>query len=375
MYHVPCCVPTPHTLNLLTLTIFFFLCYSDVIQYDPTYVAIVTLSEPSPQVEEESSSHVEDSLKLHITNNGGFYKPITSDGMQIGQVFQYIITDNSSDIIGSIKGNSFIFPQDNFTSDVLGLSLSEQILAVGISEFKIEGDNGNGGTLALVDENIVHATGNLLKYVGGRVSEWNVIATDPHHVTEATIIPEKEINNDEIDAKVGPSSFRFTSEDGFLEPMRIGDNGTMLGERFRDSVYDAETNIRIGTSQGFAFNFPKSLVPSWAMLQGKDSLPNIAIKNVFFDDGTIDILNYLVVGATGAYSQYVGWIYNETVVSINPFIADVKLSEPSKSAEEIPMPRPTPEPTSTPGPSSDATIHSCKLFAIALSTAAAVILA
>ena len=294
--------------------------------------------------------------------------------MQIGQVFQYIITnpDNSSDIIGDIKGNSFIFPQDNFTSDVLGLSLSEQILAVGISEFNIEGGD-NGGTLSLVDENIVHATGNLLKYVGGRVSEWNVIATDPHHVTEVTIIPEKdETNNDE--KEVGPSSFRFTNEDGFLEPMRIGDNGTMLGERFRDSVYDTETNIRIGTSQGFAFNFPKSLVPSWAMLQGKDSLPNIAIKNVFFDDGTIDILNYLVVGATGAYSQYVGWIYNETVVSINPFMADVKLVEPSKSAEEISMPSPTPEPTSTLGPSSDATILS-KLFAIALSTAAAVILA
>ena len=92
------------------------------------------------------------------------------------------------------------------------------------------------------------------------------------------------------------------------------------------------------------------------------------------EGGTLDILNEVVVGATGIYKKYVGWGYNETVVSFNPvFLADIKLVEPS-GVEETPStpdkvtgeedvekttPSPTPGPTS--GPSSGATMYSCQL--------------
>lgn len=302
---------------------------SDVIQGDPDFVAIVTLSEPTPRVEEDStgSSHNgQDSLKLNITNKGGSYTPITSDGVQIGSVFKSLITslDNSSDIIGYTRGHSFIFPQDNFTSDVLGLSLNDHARDIGIQYMYLEGDN-NDGTLTLIDENVVHATGDLLKYDGGKVSEWNIISTDPY-AAEATISSAKDANNQEDDV-VGPTSFRFTSEDGFWEPMMIGDNETMLGERFRDSVYDTETNTRIGTNSGFAFSFPTTLLPRWAN-------PYIAIRNVYLDGGSIDVLNQVVVGASGIYKSYVGWTYDETIVSYNPvFTADIKLLDPSAEAE------------------------------------------
>ena len=211
---------------------------SDVIQGDPDFVAIVTLSEPTPRVEEDStsSSQGQDSLKLNITHKVGGYTPITSDGVPIGAVFHSLVRslDNSSNIIGFTRGHNFGFPQDNFTSDVLGLSLNDHARAVGIQYIYLEGDN-NDGTLTLIDENVVHATGSLLKYDGGKVSEWNIISTDPY-IAEATISSAKVANNQEEDDVVGPSSFRFTSEDGFWEPMLIGENETMLGERFRDCV-------------------------------------------------------------------------------------------------------------------------------------------
>ena len=88
-----------------------------------------------------------------------------------------------------------------------------------------------------------------------------------------------------------------------------------------------ETNIRIGTNSGFAFTFPTTLLPRWAN-------PYIAIRNVYLDGGSIDILNQVVVGASGAYKSYVGWIYDETIVSYNPvFTADIKLLDPSAEAE------------------------------------------
>ena len=97
--------------------------------------------------------------------------------------------------------------------------------------------------------------------------------------------------------------------------------------------------------------------------------------------GTLDILNEVVVGATGIYKKYVGWGYNETIVSYNPvFLADIKLVEPSGVEEtSIPAPSPpstpgkvtgdetieqtTPSPTPepTPGPSSGAAMYSCQL--------------
>ena len=52
------------------------------------------------------------------------------------------------------------------------------------------------------------------------------------------------------------------------------------------------------------------------------------------DGGSIDILNQVVVGASGGYKSYVGWIYDETIVSYNPvFTADIKLLDPSAGTE------------------------------------------
>ena len=155
----------------------------------------------------------------------------------------------------------------------------------------------------------------------------DVIANDLIKDALGACEPVRGIASEEEDDVVGPSSFRFTSEDGFWEPMLIGENETMLGERFRDSVYDMETNTRIGTNSGFAFTFPTTLLPRWAN-------PYIEIRNVYLDGGSIDILNQVVVGASGAYKSYVGWIYDETIVSYNPiFTADIKLLDPSAEAE------------------------------------------
>ena len=347
----------------------------DVIQYDPDYIATVTLIDPPPKVSEDSS---QDSLKFRVTNDGGYYSSITSDGKQIGQVFQNIITnlDNSSDVMGYTKGNSYFFPPDNFTNDVLGLSPNEQPLALGIRYFTLEGDDG--GTLTLIDEHVVHSTGNLRRYAGGSVKE-QIISAYPNYVAEVTIFPPENATPEEEESEAGPSSFRFSAEDGFFAPMYIGDNNTVVGDplrpslRFRDSVYD-DTNTRIGTNQGFAFSLPKTILPEWA-------LPYIAIRNVYLEGGTLDILNEVVVGATGIYKKYVGWVYNETVVSYNPvFLADIKLVEPSSVEEtSIPAPSPpstpgkvtgdetieqttsSPTPEPTPGPSSGAAMYSCQL--------------
>ena len=358
-----------------------------MVSYDPNYIAKITLVDPPERVEDDHNGQQD--LKLRITNDGGFYTPITSDGTQVGQVFQNFIInpDNSSDVIGYVKGNSYLFSPDNFTSNVLGLSLNEQLLAVGIRYFILEGVD-NGGTLTLIDETVVHATGSLVKYIGGVVKE-QIILTDPHthYVTEVTISPPSEntsaaTSSEGEDVEAGPSSFRFTSEDGFYQPMVIGNDNALLGafeisynlcERFRNSVYDTNTNVRIGTNQGFAFTFPTTYLPEWA-------LPYIAIRHVSLEGGTLDILNEVVVGATGAFVKYVGWRFVETVISFNDpeFVADVKLVDPSTSGEAgtgggeegegdigtqvVPAPGP---PIPEVDPSSDAAKHSCQLSALA----------
>ena len=296
----------------------------NVVQFDPTMVAELTLVAPPP-LEDFDDNGARRGTGIRITSEGGYYLPITSpSGDQIGQKFQNPITRPKSNMpnltVGVNQGYSFIFPQDDFINNILGYSLPEQVL--GNRRFIVGGEDGDE---ALVfNEQVIHATKRLRKYVGTTLSE-EILSTDPQYVADITLpLPsDKEEGAGEDYISDGPYDFRITSEGGFYDPI-LDANGMQIGERFQNPVYNS-SNARIGTNQGYGFNFPVSTFA-----------PPIAHGNRLFylEGGTLDVLNEAIVAASGIYRKYDGGRFKETIVSYNPvFVSEIVLLESDSSTE------------------------------------------
>ena len=82
----------------------------------------------------------------------------------------------------------------------------------------------------------------------------------------------------------GPYDLRVTSEGGFYDPI-LDANGKQIGERYQSPVFNS-SNVRIGTNQGYSFNFESS-----------NFVPPITHGNRIFylEEGTLDVLNEVIV--------------------------------------------------------------------------------
>jgi hypothetical protein len=93
----------------------------------------------------------------------------------------------------------------------------------------------------------------------------------------------------------------------------------VIGEMYQDYIYNANGTIRVGTHQGFAFNFDNG-----TKFNSNDIL--------FLDDGEIYSMDPYIVSATGAYEKYQhGIMPNWKVVTFDPYAAQILLIEPDKA--------------------------------------------
>ena len=319
-----------------------------VLQSDPVYISELVLTEPPsrplPLQGEDSDGEGDDAnasvvnlnstTSFHITSEGGFYfqvsqpaaaQPDTGTTEQIGQLFQNPAfvpqVDNNAPnvsitndtVIGINQGYSYQFPNEALIPDVPGLTgMSENIM--GNRYFVL--DEGN---IIVINEAVIHGSGIYSKYSGTSLVE-QVLSTDPNWVSKITL----QENND-IPATTGgyvsngtrPYDFRVTSEGGwynaFLDPI----SGEQTGEQFQNPVYDA-AGTRIGTNQGYGFNFPPSYMNLTQVWQG---------NRVFhLEGGTITFYGQAIVAASGDYKAYAGGTYKEVTVSQDPdYVSEITL--------------------------------------------------
>mmetsp|Transcript_21894 Transcript_21894/g.62813 ORF Transcript_21894/g.62813 Transcript_21894/m.62813 type:complete len:418 (-) Transcript_21894:2161-3414(-) len=115
--------------------------------------------------------------------------------------------------------------------------------------------------------------------------------------------------------------FIVTSKGGFYEAITDA-SGTQIGERFQNPAINASGD-RIGTSQGFAYNF------------APDTSSDPANRNwiFFLDDGQIEVMDQAIVGATGSYEKYTGGEVSQNIASVDPdYVSEITLLEPGTSS-------------------------------------------
>lgn len=95
---------------------------------------------------------------------------------------------------------------------------------------------------------------------------------------------------------------------------------SMIG--FQNEIID-DDNQRIGTNQGFAYNF-------FANTTTATPYPYSTNQIFYFADGQINALNNVIVKGTNAYDKYTGGTLKMVQVSPRPnFVAEITLFEPS----------------------------------------------
>ena len=229
-------------------------------------------------------------------------------------------SNTPNETVGVNQGYSFLFPQNDYIDAVLGYSsllvLGNRHQRLGNRHFKFYDEKDPEEEILVFNTHVIHGKNGLEQYSGTTFSEI-VLSTDPNYISEITLTVPSEGGYGEEYMSKGPYDFRITAEGGFYDPI-LDINGKQIGERFQNPVFNS-SNVRIGTNQGYGFNFPSS-----------NFAPPIAHGNrlFYFEEGTLDVLNEVIVAASGIYSKYKGGRFNETIVSYNPvFVSEVILLE------------------------------------------------
>lgn len=300
-----------------------------------------------------------------VVDEYGIYRTIidNSTGKDIGELtYSGLFGDSNNgadddDVrLGTLQGYGFFFPNDSYMTDSLGYtdSIISSDLFQGNRKFVFE----DGETLFLFNLLVLHATGKYKKYEGSYIKQiviensttypdaWvaeillrdadnNDYADDKNNIDKNN---DHGNNNNDINSGEGDGEddyddggdnddgyydFRITSDGGFWEAITDPDTGDAIGERFQNPVLDSN-GTRIGTNQGYAFDFL-----DYSFIAEKYT-PKIGLGNrVFYlDDGVINVLDEIIVGATGVYTEYKGGTFEETVISSNPttnYISEITL--------------------------------------------------
>src|SRR5210317_1888592 len=113
--------------------------------------------------------------------------------------------------------------------------------------------------------------------------------------------------------------FTVTSKGGFYESITDMSTGEQIGELFQNPAINPDGK-RIGTSQGFAYNF------------ATDSSPDYANRNwiFFLDDGIIQVMDQTIVSGSGSYEKYTNGRVEQRIQSVDPeYISEITLVEPT----------------------------------------------
>ncbi|KAL3784833.1 hypothetical protein ACHAW5_009052 [Stephanodiscus triporus] len=275
------------------------------------HTAKIDLIEPDVQpADGDASSGDAVVTTFRITSAGGYYMAITDqNNSQIGEIFQNPMIDASDQVIGMHQGFAFNFPNNTSISD-LGYSTGTELEN---SNRLFQMDDGE--KINAINQAVVFGTGPYRKYEGSIFSEVNV-SPDPNYVANITLV----VNDDAASAVSGDVTLCVISKGGYYAAITDPETGDHIGARFQNPVFDSSTGERIGTNQGYGFYFPSN-----------DFTREIAQGNrhFFLNEGTLNIYNDVVVGATGRYKQYTGGIIHETIHSQIPYNSSIHLVVPS----------------------------------------------
>jgi hypothetical protein len=247
---------------------------------------------------------------FRITSAGGYYMAITDqNNSQIGETFQNPIIDAADHVIGINQGFAYNFPNDTSISD-LGYSTGVELLNTN-RKFLLD----DGEKFYAINQAAVYGTGPYRKYEGNIFSEV-IVSPDPNYVANITLV----VNDDAASAVSGDVTLSVFGEGGYYAAITDPETGDQIGARFQNPVFDSSTGERIGTNQGYGFIFPPN-----------DFTREISQGNChfFLNEGTLNIYNDVVVGATGIYKQYTGGIIHETIYSRTPYNSSIHLVVPS----------------------------------------------
>lgn len=297
----------------------------EVITTDPSYTAYFILHEPEEGDGTTASSS--SSTTIQVQAEGGYYLLITAVGESnatnnitdsfadkfVNPVYDVSTTGSDGSPIGTNQGFALNFPP-----------------VEGYGNMSVKSYNANrhivtdDGSINLFNLVVVSGTGTYAMYKGTVVSE-TVVSPDPNWVSEITLSTSTSATTEAPNEKAH-GTFTITSEGGYSELILDPTTEEKLGELFQDQVLDS-TSTKIGTNQGYQFFFPP---PS------EDDHPFVTNtvngnRVLYLDGGTLNVFNEVIVHATGAYANYSGGTFNETVLSYEPWLSEVTLVLPSSS--------------------------------------------
>ena len=322
-----------------------------IVSADPNWVTEVTLIEPLNDTDAEGDQR---SITFRVTGEGGFYSPILEGNasqqqqpQQIGQRFQNPVLEGttSNQRIGTNQGYGFLFPNLNnsdTTIDTDTLLNSNVENFMGNRKFFMD----DGSILHVLNEIIVHASGEKYQpYMGGFFQE-HVISTDPVYVSEITFNmmmedPGITTNGDDDNSHMleteGQQGYHFlvSSEGGFYSPILDVASGEEIGVRFQNIVYDNANDEKvIGIAQGYGFDFPSDPYIEGTVSPGNESQRQFLFQGnriFYLVDGTINAFNNIIVSATGAYAKYAGGNISNLNYNSDPYYyTKITLIAPSR---------------------------------------------
>lgn len=275
---------------------------------DNPYIAEISLFESNVTYEDQT---VLDELSFRITSEGGS-TPIVGEEGQIGEAFQNRPVFQNGDQIGINQGYGFLFPDDpHIPTRVMG---NRQFLF----------DDGN--QMTVFDTLVVEASGPYVKFIGTYLNQ-TIIEADPNFMADITLTAAVDADDEEeielYTPTEGAYDFKITSDGGYYAAIK-NPEGVQIGERFQNPVFSS-AGERIGTNQGYGFNFP-TVEYTRAIAQGN--------RIFYLNGGTLNLFNDIIAGATGKYRAYTGGHFSEKIVSYNPvFESEITLVLPASNAK------------------------------------------
>lgn len=184
-----------------------------------------------------------------------------------------------------------------------------------------------------MNEVVVAATGGYAHYKGSLITE-RLISADPNWVSEISFNNPNRSTTDEtgVSYHTPPGSrydFRITSEGGWYDAILEPTSGEQIGERFQNPVYDP-SGSRIGTNQGYGFNFVSSEDNKQEYQKGNTTEYFQGNRIFYLEGGELNFFDQAIVYASGIYREYSGGMIEETVTSTDPlYVSVIKLIPPS----------------------------------------------
>jgi len=257
---------------------------------------------------------------LRLYDTARFYSPLKdgATGEVIGGMFQDDIYDETGQTrLGTNQGYYFDFPGNYSayaTNDTDGDSsaYSNANLILFLEE----------GEIHMMNDAIVSGTGIYERFTGGHMRE-DIVTSDPKYTAFFTLFEPENTTDQESDneGEFATETLRVVSEGGYYFPIIGNTTGEseQIGQKFENPVFEGNSTERIGINLGYSFDFPILPVLQKHYYNGN--------RRFFLKDGLMDVLNEVIVRATGRYEKYTGTLFSERVISMDPsFVSEVTLS-------------------------------------------------